>query len=76
MKNPGITVWHFHHAPEELKKLSDNGGDEDWLVLVHYSMAEEFLRNGIPPWVIAMGACDVHVHTLEDDSIVFIASHS
>lgn len=29
-----MKVWVFRDAPEELKKLSTNGGDEDWLVEV------------------------------------------
>lgn len=29
-----IRIWPFHDAPEELKRLSDNGGDEDWLAFV------------------------------------------
>lgn len=75
-EKPAILVWRFQEAPEQFRSLSDNGGDEDWLVLVHASMVEDFLKFGIPPWVSAMGACDVHMHTLEDDSVVFIASHS
>jgi hypothetical protein len=76
MKNPGITVWHFHHAPRELQDLSDNGGDEDWLVLVPSVLVEEFLRFGLPFWVESLGACGVDEHTLEDGSKVYIASHS
>ena len=29
-----IKVWRFENAPEEYKKLSTNGGDEDWLAFV------------------------------------------
>lgn len=29
-----IIVWRFAQAPEELKALSNNGGDEDWLALI------------------------------------------
>jgi len=29
-----IRIWPFRDAPEEFKRLSDNGGDEDWLAFV------------------------------------------
>lgn len=29
-KSP-ILLWRFEDAPDELQKLSTNGGDEDWL---------------------------------------------
>jgi hypothetical protein len=75
-KNLPIMVWPFQAAPQDLKDLSDNGGDEDWLVLVPPGLVEEFLRYGVPSWVDAMGACGVDEHTLVDGSKVFIASHA
>lgn len=36
-----IIVWRFRDAPEFLKKLSDNGGDEDWLALVPESYRDK-----------------------------------
>lgn len=29
-----MIVWWFRDAPEELRNLSNNGGDEDWLAEV------------------------------------------
>lgn len=29
-----IRVWPWKDAPEELKQLSLNGGDEDWIALI------------------------------------------
>lgn len=36
-----IKVWRFEDAPEELRILSDAGGDEDWLALVPKWMVDE-----------------------------------
>lgn len=73
---PAILVWRFQDAPQHLKELSDNGGDEDWIVLVPMSVEEEVLKNGMPAWIQAMGSCDVSEYTLADGTKVFIGSHS
>lgn len=36
-----IKVWKFQDAPESLQKLSDAGGDEDWLILLPLGMTYE-----------------------------------
>lgn len=33
-----ITVINFHDAPDDLKALSDNGGDEDYIIILHGDM--------------------------------------
>ena len=33
-RTAAIRVWRFAEAPEEYRKLSDSGGDEDWLALI------------------------------------------
>jgi len=33
MKQP-ILVWSFYDAPEELRSLSEHGGDEEWIVAI------------------------------------------
>lgn len=71
-----IRVWEFHDAPEELRKLSTNGGDEDWLVLIPASLKEKILQYGTPSWIERMGACDVDQHDLENGDVVFIGAHS
>lgn len=30
----GVILWKFRDAPTEYRLLSENGGDEDWLMLV------------------------------------------
>lgn len=71
--NP-ILVWKFHDAPEEYKKLSDNGGDEDWLVYVPatYNQSDDWhLRF----WIDRMSAGEADIHVLPDGARVFIAAH-
>ena len=45
MKEP-ITVWSFYDAPKELRDLSTNGGDEDWLAEI-----PEHLTDAWIPWL-------------------------
>ena len=72
-----ILVWPFHDAPEQLRALSEHGGDEDWLVHVPLHFVGRMSTDyGPPTWVEAMGACDVSRHDLADGSIVFIGAHS
>lgn len=46
-------VWRFHDAPEELRRMSTNGGDEDWIVEIPPG-ADADTR-----WIEAIGCCDV-----------------
>lgn len=70
-----IWVWRFEDAPEEYRKMSNNGGDEDWLAVVPPSFLKElwipWLQEGSP-----FGVCDVQIYTLETGHQVYIGSHS
>lgn len=68
-----IQVWAFHEAPEELRKLSGHGGDEDWLALVPKEYSGRWI-----PWLETgpFGACDVEIHELPDGQTVHIGAHS
>lgn len=74
-----IRVWTFDDAPEDFRKLSTHGGDEDWLALVPAPIAKSWtegetyigwLENG------AFGVCDITRHPLPDGSIVVIGAHA
>lgn len=43
-----IRVWRFQDAPEELRALSTNGGDEDWLALIPPLLVDAWI-----PWMEA-----------------------
>lgn len=52
-----IRIWRWQDAPDELKALSRNGGDEDWVALVPPILADEWI-----PWMddgTSFGRCDV-----------------
>lgn len=68
-----IKVWPFDAAPEELKKHSRHGGDEDWLALVPPA-----LRLKDIPWLEygGFGPCHIQRDDLPDGSVVFIGAHA
>jgi hypothetical protein len=49
-------VWDFHAAPDYLRALSDNGGDEDWIAVL--PVAHPALRYGGARWVDALSLVD------------------
>ena len=69
-----IVVWKFDEAPLEYRKLSTNGGDEDWLAkLGPNDKVEEVLwaGQGSP-----FGVFNVEVVTTRDGVTFLIGSHS
>lgn len=67
-----IRVWPFYEAPEELRALSEHGGDEDWLALVPEPLAGAYL-----PWLEGRRfGNDVSSYWLPDGSRVFISAHA
>lgn len=69
---PVIKVWRFHEAPEEYRRLSQHGGDEDWLALVPDSMAQEYIR-----WIEECNFDNsVSRETLPSGEVVVIGAHA
>ncbi len=69
-----ILVWAFYDAPEEYRKLSTNGGDEDWVAVVPAALSGKWI-----PWLesnSAFGVCDVSTYPLSDGRSVYIGSHA
>ncbi len=71
-----IFMWRFYNAPEELQKLSLNGGDEDWLVIVK----AEFYNNKYIPFLDegvngSIGRCDIQKFII-NDYVMLIGSHA
>lgn len=77
MEQEYIKVWPFYEAPEEYRKLSPHGGDEDWLAWIPARIVKEY-----GGWLIWMesgssfGVCEVSEHNLLDGSQVRIGAHS
>lgn len=66
-------VWRFHDAPESLRALSENGGDEDWLALVPPHLASDWI-----PWaeVGGFGVCNVDRFAMPYGFVVYIGCHA
>ena len=68
-----IKIYRFEDAPEELKMLSTNGGDEDWIAIIPPSLQDEYIS-----WFDAgtsFGFGCVEVHMLENGNKVLIGCH-
>ncbi len=66
-------VWRFDDAPECLRALSTNGGDEDWLVY----MGADVKPDWVPSWVEAMDAGhEPDRFDLPNGAVVFIGAHA
>lgn len=55
-----IRIWRFEDAPEELRYLSTNGGDEDWVALIPPKLVDSYL-----PWMdegTSFGCFRVHCY--------------
>lgn len=70
-----IKVWSWNTAPEELKKLSRHGGDEDWVAFIPDSIYEEDSYIGWMESGTSFGCCDVSFHRILN-GFVRIGAHS
>jgi len=71
-----IKVWKYYDAPIELRSLSTNGGDEDWIALVPIEWANDYIS-----WLeegSSFGCCDVSDYTHPNYSgyLIKIGSHA
>ncbi len=77
-----ILVWRFEDAPEEFRRLSQNGGDEDYVVLIPACLCTLSDDKGTPycydEYVFEhFDTCnEPQRFVLEDNSIVLIGSHA
>lgn len=69
-----IRVWAWRDAPQELRVLSNHGGDEDWVAAIP---PEAYNRD--PYWADSgtnFGCCDVEAHELPAGWRVLIGAHA
>lgn len=71
---PGVPwhLWPFDDAPRALRDLSENGGDEDWILVVPKG-------EHTPVWAEeggAFGCCTVEQHELPCGQRVLIGCHA
>lgn len=74
-QNEPIIIWRFYDAPQELRDLSTNGGDEDWIAVLPPAYTKEWIL-----WMdegTAFGRCrvDVFPHPSKEGYEVRIGCH-
>lgn len=78
-----IRIWKFRDAPAKYARLSEHGGDEDWVAVVPGIYRDEMLvgvfftrdfANAPHPF----GVCSIQETPMTDgtDEIVFIGAHA
>jgi hypothetical protein len=65
-------VWPFHDAPPVLRALSQNGGDEDWILVLSPGADDPWWAHEGGPF----GCCRVERHELPCGRTVLIGCHS
>lgn len=56
-----IRIWRWEDSPEELKALSNHGGDEDWVALIPPKLVNEYI--GFLEEGTSFGYCSVSEHS-------------
>ena len=73
-----IEVWRFEDAPENLRALSDHGGDEDWVAALPPEYCDDYIGWMEAGHLGGFGCCDVseHEHPNRPGWIVKIGAHA
>ncbi len=79
-RNKVILVWQWDDAPDELRALSQHGGDEDWVAFVPWEAWEIAGRDlSNIRWLNSRGfSCvEIEMYCSEDgEGMVFVGAHS
>jgi len=69
-------VWAFKAAPDYLRALSDNGGDEDWIAVL--PAAHPALRWGLTRWLEVLDTCGMpqRIDLPDLHLVVLIGAHA
>jgi hypothetical protein len=59
MRKPVISIWSFEDAPKKYQRLSEHGGDEDWLAFIPEQILDRYMPFLESP---TFGCCEVSVH--------------
>jgi hypothetical protein len=63
-----IRVWRWEDAPEKYRRLSEHGGDEDWVAFVPAALKDEWIgwaEEGGP-----FGYCSVSEHEVDGGRVL------
>lgn len=72
---PAIGLWLFSEAPAQYANLSDNGGDEDWVMFVPDRLADHPLVGRLTDSYGFTVDCDPQEHDVEG-GVVYIGQHA
>ena len=71
-----IKVYPFNDAPRDLQELADQGGDEDWIVIIPQCLASDVCRYGTPHWIDAMDSNHEPVRVdMANGDIMYVGCH-
>lgn len=93
MSHPDLIIlWPWREAPDEYKKLSPHGGDEDWVLHVperfvegmyedsddgeHFYSEPSFTSYTLNAICERIGISDTHYELMDDGSIIAIGAHA
>lgn len=76
MTETAITIWPFEDAPEHLRQLSTNGGDEDYLIIFPPGMTVENMPWQIERAVDALERCETSYYDAPDGRLIAITCHA
>jgi len=69
-------IWRFADAPEEYRKLSEHGGDEDFVIELPAEMTPEKVPYPVEMAVERMTVCDAHWCKSENGRWIVITAHA
>ena len=65
-----ILFWPWQYAPENYKKMSRHGGDEDWVALIPKSLKD------FDYWIDRLEVCDIEKFILQNGDQLWIGAHA
>lgn len=76
MTEQPIQVYRYDLAPQGLRDIANQGGDEDWIVVIPADLVEEILQYGVPFWVERMDAGHEPVRIdMPSGDVLFVGCH-
>lgn len=69
-------IWEFYDAPGEYQKLSEHGGDEDFVVELPEGVTPNDVRYPIEMMIERMTVCDAQWRQAENGRWIVITAHS
>lgn len=77
MSDPGdfLQIWLFEEAPEKYRQLSENGGDEDWVLFCPDRLVEDLRVMSLVDSSTFDKGCAPEEHDV-DGGVVYIGTHA